>query len=88
MIDDSKQAGQPMHLIVGNMFKLEAWELLLTSMRVREVAEFWCDTIVSGQAGPDPPSHSACLRATGSQEVGLTQLSLPLERRRWIKNKS
>lgn len=47
MIDDSKQVGQPMHLIIGNMFKLEVWELLLTSMRVREVAEFWCDTIVS-----------------------------------------
>ena len=47
MIDDSKQVGQPMHVIIGNMFKLEVWEVLLTSMRVSEVAEFWCDTIVS-----------------------------------------
>lgn len=53
VVDDSKRAGQPMHLIIGNMFKLEVWELLLTSMRVREVAEFWCDAIVSAGC-PDP----------------------------------
>ena len=47
VIDDSKQVGHPMHIIIGNMFKLEVWEILLTSMRVSEVAEFWCDTIVS-----------------------------------------
>ncbi|PNI37186.1 AIPL1 isoform 1 [Pan troglodytes] len=46
VIDDSRQVGQPMHIIIGNMFKLEVWEILLTSMRVHEVAEFWCDTIV------------------------------------------
>lgn len=54
MIDDSKQAGQPMHIIIGNMFKLEVWEILLTSMRVSEVAEFWCDTIVSRPCWPGP----------------------------------
>lgn len=32
---------------MGNMFKLDIWETLLASMRVGEVAEFWCDTIVS-----------------------------------------
>uniref|UniRef100_F7DI21 Aryl hydrocarbon receptor interacting protein like 1 n=1 Tax=Equus caballus TaxID=9796 RepID=F7DI21_HORSE len=48
VIDDSKQVGQPMHIIIGNMFKLEVWEILLTSMRVSEVAEFWCDTIHTG----------------------------------------
>lgn len=47
VIDDSKQVGQPMNIIIGNMFKLEVWETLLTSMRLGEVAEFWCDTIVS-----------------------------------------
>uniref|UniRef100_A0A8D2JI67 Aryl-hydrocarbon-interacting protein-like 1 n=1 Tax=Sciurus vulgaris TaxID=55149 RepID=A0A8D2JI67_SCIVU len=46
VIDDSKQVGQPMNIIIGNMFKLEVWETLLTSMRINEVAEFWCDTIV------------------------------------------
>lgn len=29
------------------MFKMEVWETLLTSMRVGEVAEFWCDAVVS-----------------------------------------
>ncbi|XP_004685170.1 PREDICTED: aryl-hydrocarbon-interacting protein-like 1 [Condylura cristata] len=48
VIDDSKRAGQPMHLVIGNMFKLEVWEVLLTSMRLSEVAEFWCDTIHTG----------------------------------------
>ncbi|XP_019515354.1 PREDICTED: aryl-hydrocarbon-interacting protein-like 1 isoform X1 [Hipposideros armiger] len=48
VIDDSKQVGQPLHIIIGNMFKLEVWEILLTSMRVSEVAEFWCDTIHTG----------------------------------------
>ncbi|XP_031813152.1 aryl-hydrocarbon-interacting protein-like 1 [Sarcophilus harrisii] len=52
VIDDSKQVGQPMNIIIGNMFKLEVWEILLTSMRIGEVAEFWCDTIPSG---PIPP---------------------------------
>ncbi|XP_010376183.2 aryl-hydrocarbon-interacting protein-like 1 isoform X4 [Rhinopithecus roxellana] len=48
VIDDSRQVDQPMHIIIGNMFKLEVWEILLTSMRVHEVAEFWCDTIHTG----------------------------------------
>lgn len=47
VIDDSRQVGQPMNIVIGNMFKLEVWETLLTSMRLGEVAEFWCDTIVS-----------------------------------------
>nr|XP_025861454.1 aryl-hydrocarbon-interacting protein-like 1 [Vulpes vulpes] len=48
VIDDSKRVGHPMHIIIGNMFKLEVWEVLLTSMRVGEVAEFWCDSIHTG----------------------------------------
>lgn len=47
VIDDSKAAGTPMELVIGNMFKLDIWETLLSSMRIDEVAEFWCDTIVS-----------------------------------------
>lgn len=54
VIDDSKRVGQPMHIVIGNMFKLEVWEILLTSMRVSEVAEFWCDTIVSRPCWPTP----------------------------------
>uniref|UniRef100_A0A672YJM2 Aryl hydrocarbon receptor interacting protein like 2 n=1 Tax=Sphaeramia orbicularis TaxID=375764 RepID=A0A672YJM2_9TELE len=30
-------------IFVGKMFKMEVWETLLTSMRIGEVAEFWCD---------------------------------------------
>uniref|UniRef100_A0A4W6DPK7 Aryl-hydrocarbon-interacting protein-like 1 n=1 Tax=Lates calcarifer TaxID=8187 RepID=A0A4W6DPK7_LATCA len=47
VIDDSKVVGTPMEVVIGNMFKLDIWETLLSSMRIGEVAEFWCDTIVS-----------------------------------------
>lgn len=47
VIDDSKVVGTPMEIVIGNMFKLDIWETLLSSMRVGEVAEFWCDVIVS-----------------------------------------
>ncbi|XP_041341274.1 aryl-hydrocarbon-interacting protein-like 1 [Pyrgilauda ruficollis] len=48
VIDDSREAGMPMEIIVGKMFKLEIWETLLSSMRTGEVAEFWCDAIHTG----------------------------------------
>nr|XP_055052563.1 aryl-hydrocarbon-interacting protein-like 1 isoform X3 [Misgurnus anguillicaudatus]XP_055052564.1 aryl-hydrocarbon-interacting protein-like 1 isoform X3 [Misgurnus anguillicaudatus] len=48
LIDDSKKAGTPMEMVIGNMFKLDVWETLLTSMRIGEVAEFWCDVIHTG----------------------------------------
>uniref|UniRef100_A0A4W3JWT0 Aryl-hydrocarbon-interacting protein-like 1 n=1 Tax=Callorhinchus milii TaxID=7868 RepID=A0A4W3JWT0_CALMI len=48
VIDDSKRVGRAMEIIVGNMFKLEVWEILLSSMRIAEVAEFWCDIIHTG----------------------------------------
>lgn len=47
VIDDSRESGVPMEIIVGKMFKIEVWEMLLTSMRIGEVAEFWCDPVVS-----------------------------------------
>ncbi|XP_043910805.1 aryl-hydrocarbon-interacting protein-like 1 [Protopterus annectens] len=47
-IDDSKKVGKPMEIIIGNMFKLEIWEILLKSMRIGEVAEFRCDVIHTG----------------------------------------
>ncbi|KAK1785970.1 hypothetical protein P4O66_017719 [Electrophorus voltai] len=46
-LDDSRKVGMPMELVIGNMFKLDVWETLLRSMRIGEVAEFWCDVIVS-----------------------------------------
>ncbi|XP_043077920.1 aryl-hydrocarbon-interacting protein-like 1 [Puntigrus tetrazona] len=48
VIDDSKKAGMPMELVIGNMFKLDVWETLLMSMHIGEVAEFWCDVIHTG----------------------------------------
>ena len=49
VIDDSRKAKAkvPMEIFVGKMFKMEVWETLLTSMRIGEVAEFWCDAVVS-----------------------------------------
>ncbi|XP_069062325.1 aryl-hydrocarbon-interacting protein-like 1 isoform X2 [Pleurodeles waltl] len=48
VIDDSRSVGIPMEMITGKLFKMEVWETLLTSMRIGEVAEFWCDVIVEG----------------------------------------
>ncbi|XP_039623584.1 aryl-hydrocarbon-interacting protein-like 1 [Polypterus senegalus] len=48
VIDDSRKGRFPMEIIVGKMFKMEVWEILLTSMRTGEVAEFWCDSIHTG----------------------------------------
>uniref|UniRef100_A0A7N5JWL6 AIP/AIPL N-terminal FKBP-type PPIase domain-containing protein n=1 Tax=Ailuropoda melanoleuca TaxID=9646 RepID=A0A7N5JWL6_AILME len=48
VIDDSRKVGIPMEIIVGKMFKVEVWETLLTSMRISEVAEFWCDAVHTG----------------------------------------
>ncbi|TMS07249.1 Aryl-hydrocarbon-interacting protein-like 1 [Larimichthys crocea] len=48
VIDDSKVVGTPMEVVIGNMFKLDIWETLLSSMRIGEVAEFWCDIIHTG----------------------------------------
>ncbi|XP_052432249.1 aryl-hydrocarbon-interacting protein-like 1 [Carassius gibelio] len=48
VIDDSKKAGMPMEVVIGNMFKLDVWETLLMSMHIGEVAEFWCDVIHTG----------------------------------------
>ncbi|XDV32289.1 hypothetical protein PO909_003147 [Leuciscus waleckii] len=39
VIDDSKKAGMPMEMVIGNMFKLDVWESLLMSMHIGEVAE-------------------------------------------------
>ncbi|XP_061899956.1 aryl-hydrocarbon-interacting protein-like 1 isoform X2 [Entelurus aequoreus] len=48
VIDDSRLAARPAELFVGKMFKMEVWETLLSSMRVGEVAEFWCDAVHTG----------------------------------------
>lgn len=43
VLDDSKKSNKPMELIFGKKFKLEVWEKLLKSMKVKEVAEFTCE---------------------------------------------
>ncbi|KAK3731243.1 hypothetical protein RRG08_025786 [Elysia crispata] len=43
VLDDSRTVGKPMELIFGKKFKLEVWEKLLKTMKVKEVAEFTCD---------------------------------------------
>ncbi|XP_034546288.1 DNA ligase 1 [Notolabrus celidotus] len=48
VIDDSRLAGMPAEIFVGKMFKLEVWETLLMSMRIGEVAEFWCEAVHTG----------------------------------------
>uniref|UniRef100_A0A4W4HAZ8 AIP/AIPL N-terminal FKBP-type PPIase domain-containing protein n=1 Tax=Electrophorus electricus TaxID=8005 RepID=A0A4W4HAZ8_ELEEL len=48
VIDDSRKNKHPTEIFVGKMFKMEVWEVLLTSMRLGEVAEFWCDAIHTG----------------------------------------
>jgi AH receptor-interacting protein len=49
LLDNSKSIEKPMELIFGKKFKLEIWEELLKSMRVKEVAEFLvADIKVSG----------------------------------------
>uniref|UniRef100_A0A671KRC1 Aryl-hydrocarbon-interacting protein-like 1 n=1 Tax=Sinocyclocheilus anshuiensis TaxID=1608454 RepID=A0A671KRC1_9TELE len=45
VIDDSKKAGMPIEMVIGNLFKLDVWEILLMSMHIGEVAEFCCDVI-------------------------------------------
>ncbi|KAA0709507.1 Aryl-hydrocarbon-interacting protein-like 1 [Triplophysa tibetana] len=48
VIDDSRKNKHPTEIFVGKMFKMEVWEVLLTSMRIGEVAEFWCDATHTG----------------------------------------
>ncbi|XP_077103966.1 uncharacterized protein LOC143756957 isoform X2 [Siphateles boraxobius] len=48
VIDDSRKNKLPTEIFVGRMFKMEVWEVLLTSMRIGEVAEFWCDATHTG----------------------------------------
>lgn len=81
VIDDSRQVGQPMSIILGNMFKLEVWETLLTSMRLGEVAEFWCDTIVSRPHGSfpiwsPPPPHTLFPELSRFRKVRAKQTSV------------
>ena len=41
-IDCSRKLGQPFELLIGRKFKFEAWEELVKTMRVKEIARFTC----------------------------------------------
>lgn len=76
VIDDSREAGIPMEIIVGKMFKMEIWETLLSSMRAGEVAEFWCDAIVSEglcRPHPHPAGRRVVARVHGPPRHCLVQ---------------
>ena len=47
VLDDSRHSDKPMELIFGKKFKLEVWEKLLKTMKVKEVAEFTCEMKVT-----------------------------------------
>lgn len=64
VIDDSRKNEQPTEIFVGKMFKMEVWEVLLTSMRVGEVAQFWCDAIVSAVAQSKPNRLQLTLKSS------------------------
>ncbi|KAJ1522097.1 hypothetical protein ONE63_002408 [Megalurothrips usitatus] len=43
VIDDSRQMGKPMELVLGKKFKLEVWETIVQLMSLNEVASFTVD---------------------------------------------
>lgn len=47
IIDDSRNMGKPMELVLGKKFKLEVWEAIVQTMSVHEVANFKIDKSVS-----------------------------------------
>ncbi|XP_058804004.1 aryl-hydrocarbon-interacting protein-like 1 [Phymastichus coffea] len=48
VIDDSKEMGKPMELVLGKQFKLDVWEVIVQKMALNEVALFIVDkTLVS-----------------------------------------
>ncbi|KAL9695771.1 hypothetical protein quinque_015056 [Culex quinquefasciatus] len=43
VLDDSREQGKPMELVLGKKFKLEVWEVCVQKMALNEVASFRCD---------------------------------------------
>jgi AH receptor-interacting protein len=46
LIDDSRNMGKPMELVLGKKFKLEVWEAIVQTMNLQEVASFKIDKSV------------------------------------------
>lgn len=47
VLDDSRKWDKPVEIIVGKKFKMEAWEMCLTTMRLKEVASFTVSPVYS-----------------------------------------
>ena len=47
VLDDSRETGTPMELVLGKKFKLEVWEVIVQKMSLNEVARFTVDKSVS-----------------------------------------
>ena len=52
LLDDSRHWTQPMELVLGKKFKLEAWETCLQTMDLNEVARFTVKKTVGQQQPP------------------------------------
>ncbi|KAK0068839.1 AH receptor-interacting protein [Biomphalaria pfeifferi] len=89
VLDDSKHIGKPMELIFGKKFKLEVWEKLLKTMKIKEVAEFTCDIkhtavyplvakslrdIFKGKSSHEHTSHCCGMMALSEQGMGYSDL--------------
>jgi len=48
-VDDSKKNNCPMELIIGKKFKFEAWEAMVQSMALNEIAQFLVDKSLTAQ---------------------------------------
>ena len=40
LLDDSRKWTQPMELVMGKKFKMEAWETCVQTMKIKEVSSF------------------------------------------------
>lgn len=60
LLDDSRKWDKPMELIIGKKFKLESWEMCLTTMRIGEVSSF----VVKRAYACDYPTVAKTLRDT------------------------
>lgn len=85
VIDDSRQTGNPMELVLGKQFKLEVWEVMVQKMALNEVAKFTVDkslvtpypfvskTIRDARKGPEERRH-CCGMTLQNEGLGYADL--------------
>ena len=71
LIDCSRDLGQPFELLIGKKFKLEVWEELIKTMRVKEVARFMCHKSVRS------PYKSFIINSGHNMHHSIPAVSLP-----------